>query len=312
MKHFISCDDIDDLPKWIEKAKLLKQQPLIESALGKGKALTVLFFNPSLRTRISTIRAAQNLGLSIIETNPGKGWPLEFKKGAIMDADKSEHIQEAAAVIGQYTDILAVRCFANLEDREKDKQDEVIQAFVRYSRKPVINLESAYYHPLQGFADILTIEEKKSTYNPKIVLSWAPHPKSLPHAVANSFVKYCRLMNYDLTITHPPGYALDQEFTEGFTVTNNQKDAFRNADFIYTKNWCASDPYGKNLYQQRDWTIDTSKMAVTNNAYFMHCLPVRRNVVVTDEVLDSKNSIVFDQALNRVFSAQTVLHELLT
>ena len=274
--------------------------------------MCLIFLNPSLRTRLSTQRAAFNLGLDtvVFDMNQG-GWNLEFQDGTIMNVDKPEHVKEAAAVIGQYYDIIGIRAFAHLQDREDDYAEQVIEQFKKFSGVPVISLESPIRHPLQSLTDLITIEEHKKTEKPKIVLSWAPHPKALPQAVANSFLEWTTQGGYDLTLTHPKGYELSDDFTRGVQVTNDQREAFEGADFIYTKNWSAYRDYGKVLSIAPDWMITGDKMKLTNEAKFMHCLPVRRNVVVADEVIDSQNSLVVQQAANRTVAAQVVIKSIL-
>ena len=312
MKKFTSVDDILDLDELILSAKKIKSTPFENSELGKNKTLGLLFFNPSLRTRLSTQKAALNLGMHCIVMNLNtEGWSLEFEDGTVMDGDKAEHIKEAAQVISQYCDVIGIRSFPTLTDKEKDEEEQVINAFLKNSTIPVISLEGATEHPLQAVADALTIQEYKKKKKPKVVLTWAPHPKALPHAVPNSFVKIMKLSEYDLVITHPEGYELNQEITKGATITNNQDEAFKNADFIYAKNWSSYNDYGKILSNDTNWTVTSEKMALTNNAKFMHCLPVRRNMIVTDEVLDSENSIVIPQANNRTFATQAILEKIL-
>lgn len=312
MKKFTSVDDILDLDELILSAKKTKSAPLENSELGKNKTLGLLFFNPSLRTRLSTQKASLNVGMHCIVMNLNtEGWSLEFEDGTLMDGNKAEHIKEAAQVISQYCDVIGIRSFPTLTDKEKDEEEQVINAFVKYSTIPVISLEGATEHPLQAVADALTIQEYKKKTKPKVVLTWAPHPKALPHAVPNSFVKIMKLSEYDLVIAHPEGYELNPEITKGATITNNQDEAFKNADFIYAKNWSSYNDYGKILSNDTNWTVTSEKMALTNNAKFMHCLPVRRNMIVTDEVLDSENSIVIPQANNRTFATQAILKKIL-
>ncbi|MCF6213013.1 MAG: N-acetylornithine carbamoyltransferase [Flavobacteriaceae bacterium] len=312
MNNFINISDVKDIQKTIEEAIDLKGNPTKHKGLGKHKTLGLLFFNPSLRTRLSTQKAAINLGMDVMVMNFGSdGWALEFEDGTVMKDSNSEHIKEAAQVVSQYCDVIAVRAFAKLKDREKDCQDEVINGFLKYANVPIINMESAKGHPLQALADAITIEEFKALKKPKVVLSWAPHPKALPHAVANSFIEMMQLQEANFVITHPKGYELDSEITKKASIEYNQDKAFQNADFIYVKNWSAYKKYGEILKTDADWMITTHKMKLTNNAKFMHCLPVRRNVVVADDVLDSQNSIVIAQANNRTFSAQIVLKKIL-
>lgn len=311
MNHFLSIKDVDHLPGLLSSAKAIKQNPWGNDALGKHKTLALLFFNSSLRTRMSTQRAAQNLGMNVIIMNMTQGWGIEFEDGTVMNLDKAEHIREAAAVISQYADVIGIRAFAGLKDREQDYQEHLLQQFVRYASVPVINLESPTLHPLQSLTDYLTIEERKQTARPKVVLSWAPHPRTLPQAVANSFIEWMKETDYELVITQPKGYELASSFTQGCTVEYDQQKAFAGADFVYAKNWSSYTDYGKILPVREDWMITKQKMALTNDAHFMHCLPVRRNVVVEDAVIDSPKSLVITQADNRTYAAQAVLTELL-
>lgn len=305
--------DVPNLMVLVQEALLLKKQPFAESQLGRNKTLGLLFFNSSLRTRLSTQKAAQNLGMQVMVMNVSQdGWALEMEDGVVMNGDKAEHVKEAAAVIGQYCDIIGVRSFASLQDREKDYQEEVIQKFVQYAGVPILSLESATRHPLQSLADLVTIEELKNKKRPKVVLTWAPHPKALPQAVPNSFAEWMnRSEDIDFVITHPEGYELAEEFVGNARVTYNQQEAFEGADFIYAKNWSSYRQYGQILSKDLNWTVDAQKMALTNQARFMHCLPVRRNMIVTDEVIDSPNSVVIQEAGNRVFAAQAVLKHML-
>jgi N-succinyl-L-ornithine transcarbamylase len=312
MNNFLKIKDIGNLKTMVKEAIDLKDNPIKFQKLGKNKTITLLFFNASLRTRLSTQKAAINLGMDVIVMNfTNEGWQLEFDDGVVMNKNNSEHIKEAAKVIAQYCDIVAIRAFASLKDKEKDEAEKVIQSFKKYAGIPVVNMESATAHPLQALADAITIEEHKKTNKPKVVLSWAPHPKALPHAVANSFVEMMQLQNADFVITHPEGYDLDKNITKNLTIEYNQEKAFENADFIYVKNWSSYTNYGQVLKTDLDWMITSNKMNLTNNAKFMHCLPVRRNVVVSDEVLDSENSIVINQANNRTNAAQIVLKKIL-
>ncbi|MFM7021384.1 MAG: N-acetylornithine carbamoyltransferase [Flavobacteriales bacterium] len=312
MKHFFSIADVDNLPGIVKEAIDLKKNISNFSTLGKGKTIGLIFFNSSLRTRLSTQKAAINFGMSVISMNVGSdGWKLEMEDGAIMNGDAAEHIKDAARVMGSYCDIIAVRSFAGLKDRQKDYSEEVLKSFMKYAGVPVINLESSTLHPLQSLADLITIEEYKKVKRPKVVLTWAPHPKSLPQAVPNSFVQWMKNADVDFVVTHPEGYELAPEFMDGVTVTNDQNNAFKDADFIYAKNWSSYGSYGQILSTDPAWTVSAEKMALTNNAKFMHCLPVRRNVVVTDEVLDADYSIIIPQAKNRVASAQVVLKRIL-
>lgn len=310
--NYISIENIDSLQKWVKQALKIKKNPLKNKKLGKNKTLGMLFFNPSLRTRLSTQKAALNLGMNVMVMNfTNEGWTLEFGDGAIMDQGASEHIKEAAAVVSQYCDIIAIRAFAGLTDKEKDNAETVLTGFLKYATVPVVNMESATGHPLQSLADAITMEEHKTTHRPKVVLTWAPHPKALPQAVANSFVQMMQLQEADFVITHPKGYELNPEITKNSKIEYDQNKAFENADFIYAKNWSNYNDYGKITNSDPNWTVNADKMALTNNAKFMHCLPVRRNVIVTDEVIDSENSIVIEQANNRTYSAQLVLQKIL-
>ncbi|MDJ1502475.1 N-acetylornithine carbamoyltransferase [Xanthocytophaga agilis] len=313
MKNFISLADVSDPKALVQEAIQLKKNPFADKALGKNKTIGLLFFNSSLRTRLSTQKAAQNLGMEVMVMNVNQdSWGLEMMDGVVMNGDKAEHVKEAAAVIGQYCDIIAVRSFAELKDRNADYQEIVINKFKQYAGVPIVNLESATRHPLQSLADCITIEEYKTKPRPKVVLTWAPHFKSLPQAVANSFSEWMNVWDVDFVVTHPEGYDLAPEFVGNAQVVYNQREAFEGADFIYTKNWSSYKDYGKVLTQNPDWMITMDKMRLTNNGKFMHCLPVRRNLKVTDEVLDSPQSIVIPQAGNRVWSAQVVLKQILS
>ena len=312
MQHYLSINDLDSLEKTVQEAIDLKKNELKFKALGEGKTICLLFFNNSLRTRLSTQKAAQNLGLNTIVMNFGsEGWELEFEDGAIMNQNKSEHIREAAKVIAQYCDIVAIRAFASLTDKEKDKAEIVMNSFKKYAGIPVVNMESATGHPLQALADAITMEEFKTAHKPKVVLSWAPHPKALPQAVANSFVEMMQLQDADFVITHPEGYELDPDITKNSRIEYDQNKAFENADFVYVKNWSNFNEYGKVINKDENWTVTADKMKLTNNGKFMHCLPVRRNVIVADEVIDSENSVVIQQANNRTYSAQIVLKKII-
>ena len=310
--NFISLKDIDSLKKWVSEALEIKANPLKNKKLGKNKTLGMLFFNPSLRTRLSTQKAALNLGMNVMVMNfTNEGWTLEFEDGAVMNHGASEHIKEAAEVVSQYCDVIAIRAFAELKNKKKDNSEVVISGFMKYATVPIINMESATGHPLQALADAITMEEFKPNHRPKVVLTWAPHPKALPQAVPNSFVEMMQLQDADFVITHPKGYELNPEITKDSTVEYNQNKAFENADFIYAKNWSNYNQYGQITNSDPNWTVTADKMKLTNNAKFMHCLPVRRNVIVTDEVIDSENSIVMNQANNRTYSAQLVLQIIL-
>lgn len=312
MKHFLSVRDIDNLSSLLSTAFRFKANPYSEVNLGNRKTLGLIFFQPSLRTRMSTQSAARHLGMEVIVMNVGQdAWQLEFNDGVVMNGTASEHIREAAAVIGEYCDIIGVRSFPSLTDRDADYREVVFNAFCRFSNIPVISLESATHHPLQGFADLMTIEELKTKERPKVVLTWAPHPKALPQAVPNSFAEWMLRANVEFVVTHPHGYELDEQFTEGATIEYDQRKAFVDADFIYAKNWSSYLEYGKILSDDPAWRVTMEHMALTNNARFMHCLPVRRNVIVDDAVLDSEYSVVIQQAGNRVWTAQAVLSAML-
>ena len=314
MRHFTSIKQLPNLAEALEAAKYVKENPFADQELGKNKTLLMIFFNSSLRTRLSTQKAALNLGMNVIVLDVNQGaWKLETERGVIMDGDKPEHLLEAIPVMGSYCDVIGVRAFAGLQDREQDYNEVIINQFIKYSGKPVFSMEAATRHPLQTLADLLTIEEHKKTARPKVVLTWAPHPRALPQAVPNSFAEGINMTDYEFVITHPHGYELDPEFVGNAKVEYDQRKAFEDADFIYAKNWSAyaGDNYGKILCDDRDWTVDAEKMALTNNAFFMHCLPVRRNMIVTDDVIESPQSLVIPEAANRVVSAQTILKEIL-
>ena len=314
MRNFTCVQDIGPISEALAKAKYVKENPYADAALGKNKTLLMVFFNSSLRTRLSTQKAGLNLGMNVIVLDINHGaWKLETERGVIMDGDKTEHILEAIPVMGSYCDVIGVRSFARFESKEDDYNEVILNQFIKYSGKPVFSMEAATRHPLQSFADLITIEEYKKTEKPKIVLTWAPHPKSLPQAVSNSFAEWINQAGYELVITHPKGYELDPRFVGNARVEYDQDKALEGADFVYAKNWSAyMDPnYGKVINTDRSWTVTTEKMALTNNAYFMHCLPVRRNMIVSDDVIESPQSIVIPEAANRVVSAQTVLKEIL-
>ena len=309
MKNYLSINDIDSLSTWVKEAISLKKQPRKFKELGSDKTIGLLFFNNSLRTRLSTQKAAMNLGMEVIVMNFGsEGWALEYADGTIMDQGTSEHIKEAAQVISQYCDIIAIRAFAGLVDKEKDEAEEVLNGFKKYANVPIVNMESSVGHPLQALTDAITMEEQNFKNDPKVVLSWAPHPKALPHAVANSFVQMMQKQNADFVITHPVGYELDPNITKDSMIEHDQDKALENADFVYVKNWSSYSDYGQIKSQDKTWQMTLKKLG---NAKFMHCLPVRRNVVVADEVLDSKQSLVIEQANNRTFAAQLVLKKIL-
>ena len=311
MKQFTCVHDVADPAQLVQDALAIKKAPHQHTTLGQNKTVILVFFNPSLRTRLSTELAAKNLGCNVMTLNVSDGWKLEFADGTVMNGGTAEHIREAAGVMSQYADILAVRSFPGLEDKEKDYADEIMQAFVKYASVPVVSLESAIRHPLQSLADWVTIEEYKKTERPKVVLTWAPHPRTLPQAVSNSFLEWMQRAPVDLVLTHPKGYELDPTFVADTPVIYDQAEAFAGADFIYAKNWSALSPYGQTLPVADDWQVNAAKMALTNEAYFMHCLPVRRNVVVSDAVIDSPQSLVLPQAGNRLYAAQAVLQRLL-
>ena len=312
MRQFLTVDDIGDVQDALIEAKILKRNPHGFSYLGKNKTMILLFFNSSLRTRLSTQKAARNLGMEVIVLDVNKdGWKLESEFGVIMDGDKPEHLREAIPVIGSYCDIIGIRSFASLNDKKADYNEDIIMQYIEFAGVPIISLESATRHPLQAFADLFTIEEYKMQKRPKVVLTWAPHPRALPQAVANSFVEWMKKGDVDLTVTHPEGYELEPGLMEGVQLEYDQKKAFEGADFIYAKNWSSYSDYGKVLSKDRSWMVDEPKMELTNDAMFMHCLPVRRNMVVTDGVIDSSRSIVIPQATNRVVSAQVVIKRML-
>ncbi|GAK93937.1 ornithine carbamoyltransferase [Nonlabens ulvanivorans] len=308
MKKYTELKDIKGLSQLVNEAIAIKQAPYEFQHLGKNKTLVMLFFNASLRTRLSTEKAARNLGLEVQILNVNDSWKLEFDDGTVMNADSSEHVKEAAQVISQYADVIAVRAFPSLIDKEKDAQEVVLNSFIKYASVPVVNMESATAHPLQALADVITLEELKTKKKPKVVISWAPHPKALPQAVANSFIEVMQMANVDLTITHPQGYELSDAVVKETPVIYDQKKALKEADFVYVKNWSSYTDYGKILSQDASWMMTQKKLG---NAKFMHCLPVRRNVVVEDAVLDSENSIVIQQANNRTYAAQVILKNIL-
>ena len=314
MRHFTSVHDIGDLKSALERARFVKENPFADKELGRDKTMLLIFFNSSLRTRLSTQRAAMNLGMNVIVLDVNQGaWKLETERGVVMDGDKSEHILEAIPVMGSYCDIIGVRSFAGLTDKSSDYSENILSQFIKYSGKPVVSMEAATGHPLQAFADIITIEEHKKCARPKVVMTWAPHPKALPQAVPNSFAQWSAAAGYDVTVVQPHGYELNPEFTQGCKIEYNQDKALEGADFVYAKNWSVFDDanYGKVICKDMDWTVSEKKMALTNNAFFMHCLPVRRNMIVTDAVIESPQSIVIPEAANRVVSAQTVIKDIL-
>ena len=317
MKSFFHVQDIGKLDAALKEALEVKANPFAWKHLGQDKTIILVFFNNSLRTRLSSQKAALNLGMNPIVLNVnGDSWKLETEMGVVMDGDKSEHLREAIPVIGSFCDIIGVRSFAGLTDREKDYSEEILRQFIEYSGRPVISLESATVHPCQAFADLITIEEHKERKRPKVVMTWAPHPRALPQAVPNSFAEWMNAADVDFVITHPEGYELDPRFVGQAKVEYDQMKAFEGADFIYAKNWSCpgvTNPadYGKILSKDMGWTVDAAHMAVTNNAQFLHCLPVRRNMIVSDEVIDSPRSLVIPEAANRVVSAQVVMKRML-
>ncbi len=314
MKRFLSVNDIGPLDKAVAEALKIKRDRFAYQHLGRNRTLMMIFFNSSLRTRLSTQKAAMNLGMNVIVLDVNQGaWKLETERGVIMDGDKAEHLLEAIPVMGCYCDLIGVRSFAGLKDKAEDYDERIIEQFIKYSGRPVFSMEAATCHPLQAFADLITIEEYKTKERPKVVMTWAPHPRALPQAVPNSFAEWMNAAGYDFVITHPHGYELDPKFTGNARIEYDQDKALAGADFVYAKNWSAyADPnYGKILSTDRSWTVDTAKMALTDNAYFMHCLPVRRNMIVTDDVIESPRSIVIPEAANREISAQTVIKRML-
>ena len=312
MKNYLTLEDIPNLQQAVNQVIALKKEPYSNEHLGRQKTLGMLFFNPSLRTRLSTQKAAQHLGLKTMVMNfSNEAWALEFEDGTKMSGLRSEHIKEAAAVVSQYCDMVAIRAFASLSDKNKDEEEQVLNNFARYASIPVINMESATAHPLQALADAVTINEQGLTKRPKIVLTWAPHPKALPHAVGNSFSRMVQQLDADFVIAQPEGYELNPEITKNTPLIYDQEEALKDADFVYVKNWCSYSDYGNILRTDEQWMLTAKKMKLTNNAKFMHCLPIRRNVVVSDDVLDHSNSLVIEQANNRTYAAQWVLKQLL-
>ncbi len=314
MRTFFHVNDIGNLDDALKEALEVKANPFGWQHLGKNKTIILVFFNSSLRTRLSSQKAALNLGMNPIVLNVnGDSWKLETQMGVVMDGDKTEHLKEAIPVIGSYCDIIGVRSFAGLTDKEFDYNESILRQFIDYSGKPVISLESATVHPCQAFADLITIEEHRKSARPKVVMTWAPHPKALPQAVPNSFAEWMNAADVDFVITQPKGYELDERFVGNARVEYDQMKALEGADFVYAKNWSAAsrENYGKILSKDLSWTVDTKHMAVTNNAFFMHCLPVRRNMIVSDEVIDSPQSLVIPEAANRVVSGQVVMKRML-
>lgn len=314
MRNFTNVRDLGDLKGALKEAFEIKADRFRYADLGRNRTLMMIFFNSSLRTRLSTQKAAMNLGMNVMVLDVNQGaWKLETERGVVMDGDKPEHLLEAVPVMGCYCDVIGVRSFARFESKEDDYNEKILNQFIRHSGRPVFSMEAATRHPLQSFADLITIEEYKTKERPKVVLSWAPHPKALPQAVPNSFAEWMNAADYEFVITHPEGYELDPRFVGKAKVEYDQRKAFEGADFIYAKNWAAyADPnYGKVLHMDRSWTVDAEKMALTDDAFFMHCLPVRRNMIVTDEVIEGPKSLVIPEAANREISAQTVLKKLL-
>ena len=317
MRTFFNVEDLGDLRSALAEAQAIKRDRYAFQHLGKNKTLLMIFFNNSLRTRLSTQKAATNLGMNVIVLDVNAGaWKLETERGVIMDGDKSEHLLEAIPVMGSYCDIIAVRSFAGLTDREFDYAETIVGQFVRYSGRPVIAMETATVHPLQAFADLITIEEYKPVARPKVVLTWAPHCRSLPQAVPNSFAQWMNAADVDLVVTHPEGYELDPKFVGDARVEYDQRKALEGAHFVYAKNWSCPgvtrpEDYGKIISRDMSWTIDTEHMSWTDNGYFMHCLPVRRGLIVTDDVIESRNSLVIPEAANREISCSVVLKRML-
>ena len=318
MKKFIEVGDVTDIQALINKGLAYKQHPLMDKALGANKRVGLLFLNPSLRTRLSTQVAAQNLGMDAIVFNVDKeGWALEFAEGAIMNGTTVEHVKDAAPILGQYFDILCIRTFPGLQNRDEDYSEKIINQFIKYAGVPVVSLESATLHPLQSLTDLITIQESIAATGlikkPKVVLTWAPHVKALPQCVANSFAQWATAANFaDVVVTHPAGYELSEKYTKGATITHDQAAALEGADFVYVKNWSSYEDYGKVFCTDPAWMLTANSLKHSSNAKVMHCLPVRRNVELSDEILDSASSLVTKQAGNRVWAAQAVLSTLLT
>jgi N-succinyl-L-ornithine transcarbamylase len=312
MKNFISVKDVNDISALVKEALELKRNPYVFKKLGENKTIGLIFLNPSLRTRISTQKAAKNLGMDTIVMNMDKeGWALETQDGVIMNHNTVEHIREAAAVMGQYCDIIGVRSFPRLVDKHEDYSEDFFNKFIKYAGVPIVSLESATLHPLQSLADLITIEETKTKARPKVVLTWAPHIKSLPQAVANSFAEWMTRADVDFVITHPEGYDLAKEFTSGARIEYNQDKALEGADYVYVKNWSSYEDYGKVHSMDSHWMMTNEKLKLTNDAKVMHCLPVRRGIELSDEILDGPNSLVIQEAGNRVWAAQAVLKKML-
>lgn len=313
MKKFTSVSDVENLQEIIKKALKIKENPHSEPEKGKEKTIGLVFLNSSLRTRLSSQIAAHNLGLNVLTLNAAQeAWNLEFADGSVMNGDTVEHIKDAIEVLNQYCDIIAVRCFAGLKNKEDDVNESILSQFERYAKVPVISLESATRHPLQSLADCITITESwQENRKPKVVLTWAPHIKPIAHAVGNSFTEWMQQMDVDFVITNPEGYDLDKNFTKDIKIIHNQDEALKDADFIYVKNWSSFDDYAEMPEVKESWMLTNEKLKNTNQAKVMHCLPVRRNVELSDEVMDGENSIIYQQAKNRIFSAQAVFSEIL-
>jgi N-succinyl-L-ornithine transcarbamylase len=313
MRNFTTIHDVANLNKLVQQALRLKQNPYTHHTLGKHKTIGLAFLNPSLRTRLSTQKAALNLGMNVMVMNMDKeGWALEFGDGAVMNGTTVEHIKDAAAVMGQYCDVIGIRCFPSLTNKEEDDNETLLNKFIQYAKVPVVSLESATRHPLQSFADLITITENWNKPNkPKVVLTWAPHIKALPQAVPNSFSEWMCKADVEFLITHPKGLELNPSFTQGTQITHNQQEALAGADFVYVKNWSSYENYGQPYLQGDNWLLTEEKLSVSNEAKIMHCLPVRRNVELIDALLDGPNSLVLQQANNRVFAAQTILKNIL-
>ena len=312
MKYFTTVHDVKNVDTLIKDALSIKKNPYATPFAGKNKTIGLIFLNPSLRTRISTQKAAMNLGMNVMVMNIDKeGWALEFRDGAVMNGSSVEHIKDAAAVLGSYCDIIALRSFPSLTDRTQDYSESILLSFMKHAKVPFVSLESATLHPLQSLADAMTIYEMKQRKRPKVVLTWAPHIKPLPQAVPNSFAEWMNKIDVDFAITHPEGYELHGDYVKNAVVTHNQAEALQDADFVYVKNWSSFHDYGKMPAVKGNWLLDKARMELTNNAYIMHCLPVRRNVELADELIDGSRSLVHQQAANRVFAAQAVLQNIL-
>lgn len=314
MRNFTSVADIDNLEDAVREALEVKANRFAFQHLGRNRTLLMIFFNSSLRTRLSTQKAAMNLGMNTIVLDVNQGaWKLETERGVIMDGDKPEHLLEAIPVMGCYCDVIGVRSFARFESKADDYEEVILNQFIKYSGRPVFSMEAATRHPLQSFADLITIEEYKQKKRPRVVMTWAPHPKSLPQAVPNSFAEWMNAADVDFVIANPEGYDLAPQFTGKAKIYHNQDEALKGADFVYAKNWSAYDDpnYGKVISTDRSWTVTAEKMALTDNAYFMHCLPVRRNMIVSDDVIESPKSLVIPEAANREISAEVVLKRIL-